>query len=90
MKGEKAAESAIQSYIGAMKPIKEKLPVPDLEIFTQHSIAYETAKKLFLAETGGEGDEIPKYVQKTFHLFNGNPGVLRNTSNPLIVRLPRG
>lgn len=60
MKGEKAAEMAIQSYVGAMVPVKEKLPVPDLDIFTQHKVAYETAKKLFLAETGGEDDEIPK------------------------------
>jgi hypothetical protein len=62
MKGEKAAELAIQSYVSAMAPVKERLPVADIEIFSQHKIAYDTAKALFLAETGGEDDEIPKYI----------------------------
>lgn len=75
MKGEKAAESAIQSYIAAMTPVKEKLPVPDLEIFTQHKSAYETAKSLFLAETGGEADEIPKYGDAPVLVINAFPGV---------------
>eukprot|EP01127_Copromyxa_protea_P000366 TRINITY_DN1029_c0_g1_i1.p1 TRINITY_DN1029_c0_g1~~TRINITY_DN1029_c0_g1_i1.p1 ORF type:complete len:1994 (-),score=527.17 TRINITY_DN1029_c0_g1_i1:102-6083(-) len=75
MKGEKAADLATQSYIASMSSVKDKLPVADLEIFTQHKIAYDTAKSLFLSETGGEGDEIPKGVEEYFKNFENKVSV---------------